>query len=376
MLTALPHAQLKEVAAVLWGMSVLGAQPCRALVQGMDARIMFILQHVPDGISHAVRIEEQANRAAMETPTLAAVLTAAAEQEEHDEDGSEAAQLRQWRGLLGTVPASSVVVNAAGAARPSAAVAAQLLWSVAWLPESQGFAAWADDLLTAILPTLGSATQQTLLVLLRSLAWLRHTPGDLWWMDVWWRAYVTHLHIPHQAALRTAQQPTNCSTESPESERLSAVTGRRCQRPASSSVVGGTACMPQPCSVHHAHSPGQEPSTGHHLTSTQAERLCFQLTVVMWCFRRLQMQPSSSTGWLHTCLDISQPLLRQLSAKRFSLLLSQMALLHVWPGERWLSSAEEALLQHMHAGVPPLQLQQLTANLRTLGSMQQVPTRQ
>jgi hypothetical protein len=80
--------------------------------------------------------------------------------------------------------------------------------------------------------------------------------------------------------------------------------------------------------------------------SSDAEETCLQLTVVMWCFGRLHTQPSQQTGWLQTVAAVTQPLLHQLSAERFGLLLFQVAQLHVWPGEEWLQEAEAVLQQH------------------------------
>jgi hypothetical protein len=80
--------------------------------------------------------------------------------------------------------------------------------------------------------------------------------------------------------------------------------------------------------------------------SPDAEEACLQLTVVMWCFGKLHTQPSQQTGWLQTVAAVTQPLLHQLSAERFGLLLFQMAQLHVWPGEGWLGEAEAVLQQH------------------------------
>jgi hypothetical protein len=76
-----------------------------------------------------------------------------------------------------------------------------------------------------------------------------------------------------------------------------------------------------------------------------AESTCEQLTVVLWCFRQLHVQPSQQTGWLQTVVAVTQPLLPLLSAERFSLLLCQLAQLQVWPGEAWLAHAAAVLHQ-------------------------------
>lgn len=332
-LRALPQASLKEAAAVLWGLSVMGEQPGRALVQAVDARVMAVLEA---------------------RPPAAAVAGQAA--------GRASEDWQQWSSLIGS---SAHVLpppaGRAGRAAPSVADAAQLLWSVARLPEPEGVAAWADDLLTAVLPSLAGATQQSLFVLLRSLAWLRHAPGNKQWADVWWQAYAQHLTIP-AAAAAPGMTPRHQRSGAPAAAGFS-----------------GAGSSAQRDGFHQQQQQQWQQQGGLLLEEQQAERqlkklqfspaaeqACQQLTVVLWCFKQLRVRPSAHTGWLATLAAVTQPLLHQVSGERFSLLLSAMARLHVWPGEGWLAAAEGVLRQqppHMSAQ----QVQQTVASMRMLG---------
>lgn len=253
-------------------------------------------------------------------------------------DASPPAPLQQWSGLLG---AAGQATAPAPCSWPTGAVAAQLLWSVAWLPQPEGIAAWADDLLTAVMvPGLQHASQETLFVLLRSLAKLQHAPGCRQWVDAWWQAYATHIQPAEQAPapLRFAEAAGgndwhgSAQAESQHQQQLV---------PAGAQLDGLQHCP-------------------------AAEQACLQLTVVMWCFSRLHVQPSHMTGWLQTVAGVTQPLLHQLSSKRFSLLLLAMARLHVWPGEAWLVEAEAVLLLHARR-MPTKQTECAAASLSSMG---------
>lgn len=362
-LAALPQANLKEVAAVLWGLSVMGAQPSMALVLAVDARIMAVLTpgrpREESGATDGLRIS---------TDTASATSAA----------GSAAVeQLQQWSVLLGSSAVAPLAAagTAGGEARdgfacsrPSAAVAAQLLWSAAWLSgKPQGVAAWADDLLVAAMPALGSASRDTLFVLLRALTRLQHAPGCKQWVDVWWQAYAAHL--PAAQAASPAGPPIAGSVDATVDSD-------------GSSGESSSTWQAGPCAELFVHQQfdsscdglddvglpkGQQQRQLNKLQySPAAEQACFQLTVVLWCFRQLRMQPSLQTAWLQTVLAATRPLLHQLSAKRFRLLLAQMVELKMWPGEEWLAAAEATLVQqYQHMSYK--QVEQTVAHLRALG---------
>lgn len=352
-LSSLPHAGLKDVAAVLWGLSLMAVQPSRALVQAVDSRIMTVL-HSSTGraragaptAAHAAGLLQPAQGVAAAAAAAAAHAAAAdvgftaaadvgpAHAGQAAKDAAHAAAtaagdlapLQQWSGLLGraahVAPAPPAAASAGGADAPSAAVAAQLLWSVARLPVPEGVAAWADDLLLAVMPSLQVATQQTLFVLLRSLAWLKHTPGCRQWLDVWWTAYAAHLQPGGQ--LQGAAAAASSLDVHQQQQQQQVNPGTRLQS--------------------HAVLPQQQLKKLQ-VTCPAAESTCEQLTVVLWCFRQLHLQPSQQTGWLQAVVAATQPLLPRLSAERFSLLLCQLAQLHVWPGKAWLAHADAVLYQ-------------------------------
>jgi hypothetical protein len=215
-------------------------------------------------------------------------------------------------------------------------------------------------LLTAVLPTLNFASRQSLLVLLKSLAWLHHVPGPKCWIDAWWQAYAAHLQPKLQAVMgqagRAAARPTAALT-------AGTATG-----------AGTVSSFLQQQQRHQGRYESRIRRQDNQLPSTApllqfcaaAEETCQQLTVVLSCFLQLAVQPSGSTGWVQTLTAVTQPLLHQLSEQRFSLLLVQVQQSGLWPGEAWLSAAEAVLLQH-EGHMPPRRVLQTAGSLRRMG---------
>jgi hypothetical protein len=372
-LAAMPAASLKDVAALLWGLSVMGVQPSRAVVQATDIRIMSVLrrsQYRHAGIAtgtaaHAVGVAGQggglAALAADELPAAhaetgaahAAALVVAL----NAAHAAAAPQpLQKWSELWGAAADGlTPAAAAADAGRPSAAVTAQLLWSVSQLPEPEGVAAWADDLVTAVLPSLQHASQETLFVLLRSLAWLNHVPGYRQWLDMWWQAYAAHLQ--HRTA--AAAGVLAAATSTPVGGTFNVQ-----QHGADSKLLQQQQRQQQ----QQRHDQDQHQHKVQLQPCSSAEATCQQLTVILWCFRQLRSQPSQGTGWLQTIAAVTQPLLHQVSAARLGLLLGQLAQLHVWPGDAWLATAE-AVLQQQRQHMSCKQVQQSVVSMQMMGRL-------
>lgn len=297
-LAALPAASLKEAAGVLWGVAVLEEQPSGALVQALDWRIQALLGH-----NSSARERQQQQRHALTVQALQQAAAAAAAEQ------SQPQPQHDWSRLF-----RADMPLPGGAAGPAVTpdIAAQLLWSVATLPQPEGVAPWVDDLLVAVLPSLQLASSSTLLVMLRALAWMKHRPCHARWLEAWAAAFAAASAAPAAEAAAQAASSSCCAA---------------------------------------------------------AERVCLQWTVVLWCIARLGGGASNCcAAALHAlapaAVDQTQPLLGAVSGPRLCLLLHQVAWLRLWPGEAWVAAAESALAQRQ---LPQKHAAQAQADLQMLG---------
>eukprot|EP00775_Hariotina_reticulata_P012643 gene12643-biopygen14528 len=343
-MAAMPAAKCQDIAGLLWGYSVLQVQPSAGLLHAAFSRVHEQLQQnrVAARLGRANKLSVGSSSSSSSNSRLPQIVSRGSSM-------NQSAPRHPWA--------------------VSPATAAHLLWAVAILPVPTT-APWVDDMLMTVRSSLSSATCDTLVTLLWSLAKLHHVPGCKNWMDSWWAAYWARM---------TWQQ------QQQQQKAFSAVAAETGKQHAAASEVH--AARPElHHQLHHQHhpealvppalqaaarpdvdDPGLVPPALQAAARPDVDDPgLVPLLLVLSSFRRLRATPSVDSGWLPCMLAAVQQHLPSASSAQLCLLLRQLAQLHVWPGETWLEAAVDALRQR-HCMLQDIEVQAAMRDLQTLG---------